>query len=280
MQYIDKTNVKFKDRAYTLLDSFIQGQWQQSENCYVNLAYENFNNEKLTKWLLEEQEYYCCYCMKHILKEAKILKDERLIIKNETTLEHIIPNKSKNSLDYNKYSLYGEIRKSVFFWDESKMSSIKLNMPPFPHILAYENLVVSCNGEIPDQGKSKCCNNARGNKDIEPLFYVKTVRTDIKYDFKGIIICDPKYDQTIKFLNLEHQTLQLFRRCWLNLPSKYTPLDVINASKDEDLRNDIVDDMDISMITTSDKTTIKNSVYWKTFMNYFWFYLYKVEEKL
>jgi hypothetical protein len=195
------------------------------------------------------------------------------ILKDETTLEHIIPNKSKKPADITKYTPYGEIKNNVLFWD-SKMCATKLNLPPFPHILAYENLVASCNGYIPKIGLGKCCNNARGDKEIVPLFYVTTIRKDIEYDPSGIIIYDKKYNETIKNLNLEYETLQLFRRCWLNLPTKYSVHDVNDAGDNEELRNDIIDDMDVKRINTSDRTTIKNSVYWKTFMYYFWFYPY------
>jgi len=42
---------------------------------------------------------------------------------------------------------------------------------PFPHFIAYENLVASCNGYIPDEGKAKCCNNKRGDFSAErPVF--------------------------------------------------------------------------------------------------------------
>jgi hypothetical protein len=266
MKYIDKKIAKFKDHAYHILETFIQGQWRQDANQYVNLTYEDFRNEEFRDLLLKEQDYFCCYCMKRILKD-------------ETTLEHIIPNKSKDSSEIHNYTPYGELKHNVRFW-ESKMRYEKLKLPPFPHILAYENIVASCNGFIPDSGFSKCCNNARGNKEIVPLFYISTIRKEIQYDLSGLIICNENYNDTIENLKLEHPTLQLFRRCWLNLPSKYSALDVIDASVDEKLRDNIIDDMDVTRIKISDRTTIKNPVYWNSFMNYFWFYLYKTEEGL
>jgi hypothetical protein len=142
--------------------------------------------------------------------------------------------------------------------------------------LAYENLVASCNGSIPNEGLSKCCNNARGEKNIIPLFYIAFVKDEVKYDLDGKINYDQKYSQTITNLQLDHQTLQLFRKCWLNLPSNYSALDVIDASTNESLRNNIIDDMDVNRISISDRTTIKNPIYWNTFMNYFWLYLYKI----
>ncbi len=263
MEYINKAIPDIKQKAHKLLKRFIEGQWQQDANCYVNLAYEHFDNKELCKLLLNEQNHYCCYCMKHILD-------------TETTLEHIIPNKATNPTIFNQYDPYGDISTNVFFWENSMRVSRLSKMPPFPHILAYENLVASCNGYIPDKGSAKCCNNKRGSKNIIPIFYIANTN-EFKYDVDGKINCDhAKYGNTISHLSLEEPTLQLFRRCWLNLPSQYDALDVIEASEDTSLRDIIIDDMDLSKIDVSDKTTIRNKTYWKTFMNYFWFYLYKI----
>ncbi|KAA6338338.1 hypothetical protein EZS27_013636 [termite gut metagenome] len=158
MQYINKSISKFKVQAHRLLSIFIQGQWQQDANSYVNLTYESFRNDDIRDILLKEQSHYCCYCMKHILGK-------------ETTLEHVIPNKAKGPTLISKYISYGEIRYNVFFW-ESNMRFTKLQMPPFPHILSYENLVASCNGSILNHGLGKCCNNVRKSKDIIPFFYI------------------------------------------------------------------------------------------------------------
>ena len=58
-------------------------------------------------------------------------------------------------------------------------------------------------------------------------------------ELSGAIDCAEKYLNTIKILALEQTTLRLFRRCWLNLSSNYSALDVIDASKDEKLRDKI-----------------------------------------
>jgi 5-methylcytosine-specific restriction endonuclease McrA len=265
MQHIDKSIARFKEQAYSLLNAFIQGQWQDDTNRYVNLTYESFKNDDLRDLLLKEQNNYCCYCMKHILK-------------GDSTLEHIIP-QSVDAPLFDKYVSYGEIKDNVFFWERKKTYSTQLTMPPFPHILSYENLVASCNGNIPEKGVGKHCNNARGSQDIIPLFYIKNIHDEIVYESNGKITCDAKYFPTLEVLKLEHTTLQLFRRCWLNLPSKYTAIDVERASVDENLRDLIIDDMDVSKITTSDRTTIKNLTYWDSFVKYSWFYRYKVEEQ-
>jgi hypothetical protein len=257
MQYIDKNKAEFKDRAYRLLNTFIQGQWQEDAGRYINLTYESFRNDAFRDLLLEEQSHYCCYCMKYILGK-------------DTTLEHIIPNKATESTVMDDYRSYGEIAENVFFW-EKELDSKRLDTPPFPHILAYENLVASCNGDIPDGGLHQCCNYIRGQKEIIPVFYIQDIEKEFEYDLNGMIICDERYHPTIAVLNLEHPTLQLFRRCWLNLPDQYTVQNVIEAGVDEDLRMNIIDDMDRDRINLSDRTTLQNSDYWKTFMNFFWF---------
>jgi 5-methylcytosine-specific restriction endonuclease McrA len=158
MRHIDKNKPEYKAYAHRLLNTFIQGQWQEDVGRYINLTYESFRNDAFRDLLLKEQSHYCCYCMKHILGK-------------DTTLEHIIPNKSNESTVMDEYIAYGEIAKNVFFW-KKESDSRSLQPPPFPHILAYENLVASCNGDIPDGGLHQSCNNIRKQKKIIPVFYI------------------------------------------------------------------------------------------------------------
>ena len=260
MEYIDKSKPEFKRIAHAIIEKFINEQWQEDANQYVNLSYESFDSKELKDLILMEQGHYCCYCMKHI--SAK-----------ETTLEHIIPNKAPDSATYSDYAQYGEIATNVFFWMENMRFS-KINTPPFPHIIAYENLVASCNGYIPDEGQAKCCNNKRGAEKIIPLFYIPNAKEEFTYNDKGLILCHAKYYNSIRILGLENHTLQLFRRCWLNLPAQYSIKDVCKANIDSMLRIQIVDDMDFSKISLSDRTTIQNQTYWNSFKNFYWFYRY------
>ena len=262
MEYIDKTNPDIKKEAYRLLKEFIDGQWQRDISCYVNLTYKNFDKSNLRSLLLNEQKYFCCYCM-------------RSISDTDTTLEHIIPNKEKETAVFDKYKLFGDINDNVFLWLDDMSSTQISQLPPFPHILAYENLVASCKGIIPEKSSAQCCNIKRGEEEIIPVFYITNARNEFNYDVSGVIVCDSKYYDTIEVLGLEAPTLQRFRRCWLNLPSQYDASDVNDACIDEDLRHKIIDDMDYSRISTSDRGTIFNPTYWKAFAKYFWFYEYK-----
>jgi hypothetical protein len=262
MEYIDKTNPDIKKEAYRLLKEFIDGQWQKDASRYINLAYEHYDISKLRPLLLNEQNHLCCYCMRYISD-------------TDTKIEHIIPNKATDPAIFDKYKLFGDINDKVFLWQDDMSSTQIIQMPPFPHILAYENLVASCDGSMPEQSSAKCCNIKRGSNEIIPVFYITNAKNEFDYDVNGIIICDSKYYKTIEVLGLEKDTLQRFRRCWLNLPSQYDASDVNDACIDEDLRHKIIDDMDYSRISTSDRGTIFNPTYWNAFAKYFWFYEYK-----
>ena len=253
----------FQPKAHAIINRFIDEQWQADSRQYINLSYEFFSTKELKDLLLAEQGYLCCYCMKRLSE-------------NESTLEHIIPNKVLSPAIFSDYEKYGEISRNVFFWKE-EMRFSKMNTPPFPHIIAYENLVASCNGYIPEEGKAKCCNNKRGAETIIPLFYVPEAKDEFKYDERGIIVCPEKYFKTINILGLENHTLQLFRRCWLNLPAQYDIKDVCHANKDNSLRIQIVDDMDFSKISLNDRTTIQNPIYWSSFKSYCYFYRHNQE---
>lgn len=268
MQYIDKTNTKYVLRGHQIVDTFIKGQWQEETHKYVNLNYKTFRIDEMAALTIEEQGGYCCYCMRELNNMPK---------SKNVTLEHVIPNKTKVEVDYNKYICYGALDAGHVVFGGNIDKTQQLKLPPYPHFVAYENLVASCNGKLIEEGSAvislhHCCNNKRKSDEIVPLFFLPNVSELITYAPDGSIAYDEIYKKTIHdILNLDHKTLVLFRRGWCSICNLYSVEDVKNGLTDSDLRWDIVLD---SKLPYTDQETLLNDIYWELFSEFGWFHSY------
>lgn len=263
MQFIDKT--LHRNEGHALVRKFIERQWIDEQQ-YLNLNYQDFKykNDPFVNLLVDEQRGYCCYCMRKLSTD----KDNKNV-----TLEHVIPQTATSFMDYEGY---GELTpQNIFFWDSS-LRTAKFKSPPFPHFIAYENLVASCNGAIVEYSEARlthqqCCNNRRANDPIIPVFFLQNVSEIFNYASDGKIICDEKYDQTIRTLNLEHDQLCLARKVWCSLSPLYNLIDILIAITDVDFRKDILLDTDLS---SKERQSLELDVYWKLIVQFEWFYNY------
>lgn len=89
----------------------------------------------------------------------------------------------------------------------------------------------------------------------------------------GDMTFDKKYEDTIRIVNLEHETLKLIRRTWatIALGGCFKVVDVKRACQDNVWREEIIER---SLITLKDQRTLRNDAYWNTFSDYSWFYKY------
>ena len=262
MQFIDKRNELNEIHGNKIVSDFIEGQWQDDSNRYVNLNYESFDCLDMVTLTKTEQSSLCCYCM-------------RTLTERNTTLEHIIPNKTKKQEVFDKYMDVDILRDNVISWTKDHFQT-KQNTPPFPHFIAYQNLVASCNGELPTENLSKiilhqCCNNRRSDNYIYPLFYLKNINEEISYSKDGDILYDDQYKKTIEVLNLNQNTLKLMRKAWFQIGIEYTVKDVEYAIANQIKRSEILDDIDIELNL---KMTLKTELYWKFLFQYNWFFNY------
>lgn len=137
MQFINK--FKYKRKGHRIIKAFIKDKWNNDIQRYVNLNYNELKRIKAFKYLLlKEQQGFCCYCM-------------RKIPFNEVTLEHVMPHhledkKRKEEVKY--YSKFGRLKRGKIYYcpDKEIPISPKLHTPPYPHCIAHENLVASCQG--------------------------------------------------------------------------------------------------------------------------------------
>lgn len=207
MEYIDKN--KSREWAHELIKEFLKRRLEEDGE-YPEDLYAAFSGDPEFKIfrerLLEDNNHRCCYCMRDI---------------KGTTVEHMIPQSVKSQATFSKY-----------FEHSSKLDLINMiltqdfldnpkEVPPFPHAIAYENLIPSCFGYLPS-GTSKCCNNFRGDETIQPLVFRPNIHEEIKYYANGNIIWgnDPEDEKpTIAKLGLNCFELKAIRRIWYYLSS-------------------------------------------------------------
>lgn len=152
----------------------------------------------------------------------------------------------------------------------------KLHTPPYPHCIAHENLVASCQGKVFEGGEKyilhKCCNNFRGNDKIVPLFFIPRAAEIVRYEIDGTLTYFEKYESTISSLNLMHSTLIFMRKIWAKIVINNISLNQVNkALTDNDIRINIIDDIDIDI---SERKNLRIDLYWKLLIEYHWFYNY------
>lgn len=276
MRFIDKTNPAYRVPGLKINRKILDAQWRGSR--YVNLDYNMVDKSELTSLLVEEQEGFCCYCMRRLHLQKK---------RKNVTLEHVIPHKvtqeewDRDKVHYRKFAKLSDRDVTVCPGGRLINPASKFGMPPFPHFLSYDNLVASCDGRTLNKDGQEvahhCCNNKRGNNYVEPLYFHSNVSTEISYDSRGHIICDDEYVPYLNEdtgVNIMCQFLNDVRLFWKKVAdSEYTSDQIHEAVNNPDLRIDIIDD-----IFTNDPTghwlflTEQNA--WYLFSDYDWFYTY------
>lgn len=209
--------------------------------------------------LLDDNNHRCCYCMRDI---------------KGPTLEHMIPQSVKSQEVFSKYYEH----ESNLDADNIILTQEFLNnpgkVPPFPHVIAYENLIPSCYGNLPL--KKKCCNNFREDKPIQPLVFRPNIHEEIKYYANGNIVWteDPEDTKpTIVKLGLNCLELKAIRRIWHYLVNH-------NMDCDEAHKNIAIDDILIEMGVPKDihgsnmqqmVMNFKRAEYWDLLKKYTYF---------
>lgn len=272
MKFIDKTLKKIAGNS--LVDDFLNSRWSKTTNCYSEINYStdpthSFRvvRDDVRQLLLDEQQNLCCYCM-------------RIIDDNSATFEHIVPKSTTTQPKLDQYTHFPIIRDNICLQSVFENANTELNTPPFPLEIAYENLVVSCDGRvvdgIPKDRTAKFCNNYRGNNLIEPLFYISTIETDIKYRKAGLLFStDSTYDASINTLNLNYVSLQRIRQVWYHI-SVENIVDIENAVTEVD-RNTILTVNLMSLrqdVRNQLIADFKTETFWNILLEYKWFYNY------
>lgn len=286
MFWINKYKRNNSKKGHQITKRFLHEAWNKVQGKYVQCSYNGFKGDRrfsgpFEHLLLVEQEYRCCYCMR------------KLKYRNHTTFEHVLPHNCLQKdipFYFSHINRFGHFVKYVLVSDNNKIKKIKTR--PYPHFCAYENITLSCDGSIYDDGHDvntffegnlhNCCNNARGTKTVLPLFFIKNIGSLIGYDDQGKIKFNeirPKYiniklvDDTINNLKLNHPTLQLIRKVWCLIVKNKIDIQRVYDARGENgcKRRPIID---IMLLPIVEDRKLSLPEYWNLLCQYDYFYFY------
>ena len=247
---------------------------ESGRQVYRNVNYSNtfrpdYANE-MSRVLGDVQHDLCCYCMRLLPKGSKLI-----------TLEHIIP-QSSSSEEFDRYTTLGYDELSIdnlIHTDKFSGTPTSATLPPLPHTVAYHNFLISCNGSfVPENYTHLCCNNARKEKFIVPVFFNPSIAEEIEYTPEGKVQAKKTATHKahitafISAARLNDKTLQEIRFIWYRL--RHTELTAIaGAINDRKMKT-------LLLLKNCDNSTSLKTKYaihpykWELLLSYSWFHNY------
>lgn len=268
MKYIDKK--LHKAEGEQIVSEFLQCVHQRL-GAYPEELYKNFGQEiddahghvifraRLQNEVLEpEQEGVCCYCLR------------KLDNCNHRTIEHLIRNHAESQEEMDSYrirptELDGLVWSRVFTSDKNPI------YPPYPHSVAYQNLVVSCDGDLFNENSNPVsCNLKRGKTFVPPFVLYEDIADRFVYYPDGTAdwLDDSGRKSVVSILGLNKPVLKMIRRIWFYIASHR--INIAITSK-EDLVNEIYGNLvgpDFSESETKMLFNFKVEKYWNLFLQY------------
>ncbi len=234
--------------------------------------------------LLHTQSNLCCYCLRRI-KQNSLQNDTK------ASLEHIVPQTftAANQADFDRYQAASPFLSNVQLTDVFEHQSGAQTLPPYPHKVAYDNMVASCNGTFPDcrdigPDSQVCCNHGRGTKSAMPIYFWRDIEQLIDYTKDGGIFVKAGalnhdvIEEVILNAKLDYCALKDIRRVWYEL-SACDDLNTIRQCDTENKRDRLLTkyfsvDIALSNPRKSHELTekFKKQEYWETLMLYDAFY--------
>ena len=218
MKYIDKSLKKSQGEIIVseFLDCF-----HRRTGTYPNDMYNAFSSEiddahnhakflqrLKDEVLMSEQDGHCCYCMRNLQTCRKV------------TVEHIMPNHAVNKEELDEYRIRPTELDGLPHPDDFKAMN-PIAYPPHPHSIAYQNLVLSCDGDFfRENSKAMCCNLKRMHKFLPPFILYPDIAQRFVYTVDGMAewIDDPEppesKDNAMRILGLNTSVLRMVRRIW------------------------------------------------------------------
>ena len=255
MEYVDKD--KSRKWAHEVIESFLDERLAEygidpGDNLYALFRADTHRKEKFTSRLLRDSRNRCCYCMRDI---------------TGTTLEHVIPQSVRSKEEY--FTVESNLDKDNIMLECDYLNNPK-RVPPFPHTLAYENIIPSCLGCIPT-GTSKCCNNFRGNEFIYPLMFRRNISKEIIYRTDGTVSWTKEPESTliptVERLGLNCAELRMIRKIWYYLSTHNLSCEDCNRVPAIEILLDAMGDSSEREILQN----FKNPDYWNVVKKYTYF---------
>lgn len=197
--------IKNNQAAIDYVSIFINGQWQGDSNRYIGIGFDDgpFNKPTIKGFCLIEQQNVCCYCCREIDNNR------------HTELEHIIPRAVNDIATLQQYFNFSNVlSQNIILQNTFSAANTQQATPPFPHHIAYQNIVASCNGKTTNTSEdTTCCNRKRGNEFLPPF---NLMVNSIEYLKDGTVffINDVFNNTYISHLNLNKTLLKNIRRTW------------------------------------------------------------------
>lgn len=282
MKHIDKSLNASEGNQVT--DNYLNAICTSNSGCKTyDVKYNTFRWHKGIRFvkqmadvLVKNQQGYCCYCMR------------RLFGNGDVTVEHILP---QSEVDSGYYQRISELQPSKIQLTSVFNSTTNPQYPPYPHIVAYNNLVASCNGMFPKlnneevevSDKPHCCNKKRKEDKAFPIYYLANVDSLVRYskeDGRIYEVQGTAYQQETRDLilsaKLNWETLKDIRFIWAKM--RNTDINAIKSCTDESSRKMFIyrllkgDEFNGVRVELSKK--FEKEPYWKALMCYDWFHTY------
>lgn len=212
--------------------------------------------------LIQEQKTLCCYCMRNLQKC------------NMITVEHIMCDHAADKAELDRYRTRPTELDGLPHSDDFKsMNPIKY--PPHPHSIAYQNLILSCDGDLfRENAKPVCCNLKRQHKFLLPFILYSDITEKFVYTVDGIAqwVDDPEppdsKNNAMRILGLNCSVLKMIRRIWFFCNDH-------NLNPRKDIKERIVNTM-IGFLSPSNITegelnmllNFKKDKYWNLLLEY------------
>lgn len=218
---------------------------------------------RLESVLMTEQNGLCCYCLRKLSECRKV------------TIEHIMPNHAKDKAELDEYRTKKTELDGLPHTDDFKAQS-PIVYPPHPHSIAYQNMVLSCDGDLfkEHNTKSVCCNLKRAHRLLPPFVLYNDIEQRFNYTVDGMAewTDDPEPPESrnnaMRILGLNNYVLRMVRRIWFfcidhNLnPHTDRKDDVINTMMGY-LASQSITENEINMLLN-----FKKDKYWKLLLEY------------
>jgi len=268
MIYLDKTN----QAAIDYVGKFIDDNWlEQNDGTYKyqNIGYAQVKNpvKKFRGFFVDEQEEKCCYCCRDIFNDAT------------TELEHIIPRTKSEIAQFEEYYVFSQtLLDNVVPQGNFESATTRLDKPPFPHHIAYHNIVASCNGRTFEASTNFTCCNRERKDDFVPPFNLMQDAVGYLADGTIVYLSNLTNRKYFGILNLDKDILNDIRRLWFLFSKSALTLEEVITVKPERLLEHIVSNAIANSPTiVSDiklSETFSNPNMWKNFICYSYFFSY------
>ena len=209
-----------------------------------------------------EQDGRCCYCMKRL---------STCLMPN---VEHIMPNHAKDKKELDEYRTKPTALDGLPHSSDFK-SMAPVVYPPHPHPIAYQNLVLSCDGDLfNEKSKPVCCNLKRKHAFLPPFVLYQNITQTFKYMKDGTAewTDDPEPPESrknvVKILGLNRSVLKMVRRIWFfcqdnAIDLNITPRDIVVNTMMGYLASPSISEREVNMLLN-----FKKDKYWELLFDY------------